>query len=96
MVFGLVHQEYFYYWFGISSNHRKAVINLNAIIKGELKEKSKKRGFAGMDKELQSRIASRGGKRAHVLGKAHQWTPEEARKSGHLGGVKRAEKMGQR
>lgn len=44
--------------------------------------KKKKRGFGAMDKEKQRKIASAGGKAAHMLrpGKklGHEWTPEEA------------------
>src|SRR5438128_1727151 len=44
------------------------------------------RGFAGMDKERQRQIASKGGKAAHAKGTAHQFTPEEARAAGRKGG----------
>jgi general stress protein YciG len=40
------------------------------------------RGFASMDRAKQREIASRGGKMAHVKGRAHEWTPEEARQAG--------------
>lgn len=43
--------------------------------------------FADMDKATQREIASRGGKRGHELGTAHEWTSEEARKAGMLGGT---------
>lgn len=48
--------------------------------------KGKGRGFASMPKAKQALIASRGGKAAHKKGTAHQWTTEEARKAGKLGG----------
>lgn len=51
-----------------------------------------KRGFAGMSKEKQRAIASMGGTKAHQIGNAHQWTSEEARKAGHLGGTARSRK----
>lgn len=44
-----------------------------------------RRGFASMDPDRLRQIASEGGKRAHVLGLAHQWTPEEAREAGAKG-----------
>jgi general stress protein YciG len=53
-----------------------------------------KRGFASMDKEKQRKIASAGGKAAHAQGRAHKFTPEEARKAGRLGGLKRREPLG--
>ncbi len=40
-----------------------------------------------MDPEKQRAIASKGGKRAHEKGTAHQWTPEEARAAGRKGGM---------
>ena len=45
-----------------------------------------KRGFASMDAETQREIASEGGKAAHRLGRAHQFSPEEARAAGRKGG----------
>ena len=47
-----------------------------------------KRGFASMSPEKQRQIASSGGKAAHAMGKAHQWTAEEARAAGKAGGLK--------
>lgn len=46
----------------------------------------KKRGFAVMDRNKVSEIASKGGKAAHAAGTAHQFTPEEAREAGKKGG----------
>lgn len=43
------------------------------------------RGFASMDRTKQAEIASKGGKKAHALGKAHQWTKESARIAGRKG-----------
>jgi general stress protein YciG len=48
-------------------------------------EKSR-RGFAGMDRQKQREIASKGGKAAHAKGTAHEFTPEEAREAGRKGG----------
>jgi general stress protein YciG len=45
------------------------------------------RGFASMDREKQREIASKGGKAAHLRGRAHQFTPEKAREAGRKGGM---------
>lgn len=42
----------------------------------------KRRGFAAMKPEKQRRIAKLGGQAAHVKGKAHEFTGEEARQAG--------------
>ena len=44
------------------------------------------RGFASMDPAVQRAIASKGGKAAHAKGRAHEFTPEEARIAGRKGG----------
>jgi general stress protein YciG len=49
----------------------------------------KKRGFAAMSPEKRKEIASKGGKRAHLLGTAHKYTPAEARVAGRLGSAAR-------
>jgi len=49
-------------------------------------EEKKKRGFAAMDAEKQREIASKGGRAAHESGRAHEFTPEEAREAGKKGG----------
>ncbi len=49
--------------------------------------KKQKRGFAAMDKEKQKEIARKGGRIAHELGSAHQWSVEEARAAGKKGGI---------
>jgi uncharacterized protein len=51
----------------------------------EPKPKSRK-GFAAMTPEKRSAIASLGGQAAHKLGRAHQFTSEEARAAGQKGG----------
>lgn len=43
------------------------------------------RGFASMDRTKQAEIASKGGKKAHALGKAHTWDKESARIAGRKG-----------
>ena len=45
-----------------------------------------RKGFASMDPVRQKLIASQGGKKAHLIGTAHQWTSEEAREAGRKGG----------
>lgn len=49
-----------------------------------------KRGFASMSKERRAEIASQGGKTAHAMGTAHQYTPDEARAAGKKGGRARS------
>jgi uncharacterized protein len=46
------------------------------------------RGFAALDPVKRAEIASRGGKAAHALGRAHEWGPDEARAAGSAGGKK--------
>jgi general stress protein YciG len=46
------------------------------------------KGFGAMDREKQQEICSKGGKAAHRQGKAHEFTSEEAREAGKLGGAK--------
>jgi general stress protein YciG len=45
-----------------------------------------RRGFACMDRALVSQIARKGGKRAHEIGLAHEFTQDEAREAGRKGG----------
>lgn len=45
------------------------------------------RGFGSMNRDKQRAIASKGGKAAHALGRAHEWTVEEAREAGKKGGI---------
>ena len=45
------------------------------------------RGFASMDKARRREIASMGGKAAHEKGTAHEWSSEEARDAGRIGGL---------
>jgi general stress protein YciG len=47
-----------------------------------------KRGFAAMSPEKQREIASKGGKAAHAMGFAHQFTSENAAEAGRKGGLK--------
>ncbi len=45
-----------------------------------------KQGFAAMTGKQRRAISSLGGKAVHQQGKAHQWTSEEAREAGKIGG----------
>lgn len=45
-----------------------------------------RRGLAAMSPEKRAEISSKGGKRAHELGTAHQFTWAEACRAGRLGG----------
>jgi len=47
---------------------------------------SRDRGFASMDQANRREIARRGGRAAHLRGKAHEWTRDEAREAGRKGG----------
>lgn len=49
-------------------------------------KRTAKRGFASMSAERQRTIARLGGQTAHKVGRAHQWTTEEARAAGRKGG----------
>src|SRR5439155_11106305 len=53
----------------------------------DMAEKSR-RGFAAMDPAKQREIASKGGKAAHEKGRAHEFTPEQAREAGRKGGLR--------
>ena len=50
------------------------------------RQNTSNRGFAAMDPEQQRQIASKGGQAAHEQGRAHEFTPEEARIAGRKGG----------
>lgn len=45
-----------------------------------------RQGFASMNPDKQRKIASKGGRAAHRKGTAHEWTTEEARAAGRIGG----------
>jgi general stress protein YciG len=49
-------------------------------------DQREQRGFAMMDPTRQREIARMGGKAAHVKGTAHEWSGDEARIAGRLGG----------
>jgi general stress protein YciG len=45
------------------------------------------RGFASLAPEKRRHLASLGGLAAHKKGRAHEWTPAEARMAGRKGGT---------
>jgi uncharacterized protein len=47
---------------------------------------SKKQGFASLTPERRAEIARIGGRTAHEQGRAHEFTPEQARDAGRKGG----------
>jgi general stress protein YciG len=47
-----------------------------------------KRGFGSMDADKQREIAAKGGKAAHDLGRAHEFSAAEAQEAGRKGGEK--------
>jgi hypothetical protein len=53
---------------------------------GESLPHKQRRGFAAMSPEKRRQIASKGGRTAHELGTAHQWSADEARVAGKKGG----------
>lgn len=56
----------------------------------------KLRGFAALPPEKQRELASLGGRTAHAIGRAHQFTSDEAREVGRKGGASRALKRAPR
>src|SRR5439155_9961976 len=54
----------------------------------ETQSKTKNRGFASLDTTRQREIARKGGRGAQGRGKAHEFTPDEARAAGRKGGEK--------
>jgi general stress protein YciG len=53
---------------------------------GTQQDSSNARGFASMEVARQRAIASKGGRAAHAQGRAHEFTPDEARSAGRKGG----------
>lgn len=47
----------------------------------------KLQGFAALSPERRREISSIGGKKAHALGTAHRFSPEEAQQAGRKGGA---------
>jgi uncharacterized protein len=54
---------------------------------------TKPQGFASLSRERNQEIASHGGRTAHRVGRAHEWTSEEAQAAGRKGGLRRAERQ---
>lgn len=52
----------------------------------ETTDRKSKRGFASLSPERRAEIASLGGIAAHRKGTAHEWTSEEAKAAGRVGG----------
>lgn len=50
-------------------------------------ENTKRRGFGSLTPEQRRENSRKGGKLAHQLGKAHEWTSEEAQEAGRKGGL---------
>lgn len=44
-------------------------------------------GFASWDPAKRKRVAAKGGRAAHAVGSAHQFTSEEAKAAGRKGGI---------
>jgi uncharacterized protein len=61
-------------------------------MKGEALKETRLRGFALMSKERLLEVSAKGGKRAHKVGGAHEFTKEEARAAGRLGGLASSKK----
>lgn len=55
----------------------------------------KNRGFASASKAKRKELSSKGGKKAHALKKAHQWTSEEASNAANKGVENRKRKQAQ-
>ena len=45
------------------------------------------KGFAAMDPKRRTYVSRQGGRAAHKLGVAHEWTSAEAREAGRKGGL---------
>jgi general stress protein YciG len=68
---------------------RRDLMNVKGVgIEMESTPRTKNRGFASMDAHRQREIARKGGRAAHEKGKAHEFTPDEARAAGRKGGEK--------
>ena len=55
-------------------------------VRTALRDGIARRGFASMDPVRQRALASQGGKKAHQMGTAHEFTSDEARAAGRVGG----------
>ena len=61
--------------------------NKTNTVAEEVSKPRKPRGFAAMDPARVKEISSLGGKRAHEMGRAHQFTRDEAISAGRKGGL---------
>lgn len=75
----------------VASSEPAAAAAVDEVVEASEKKTKKKgvllRGFAVMSLERVKEIASMGGKAAHAKGTAHEFTPEEARRAGKIGGT---------
>ena len=80
---------------------REAALVAREVARGELGEALVEveavpgpgpQGYAALLPETLAAIARRGGRRAHEMGAAHEWTREEASAAGRKGGLSRAAK----
>jgi len=55
-----------------------------------MKNKISRRGFASLSEDERRRVARKGGKAAHRMGRAHEFTTEEAPEAGRKGGKAKA------
>jgi general stress protein YciG len=62
---------------------------VKAMTDEKIAKLKKPHGFAAMDRARVVEIARKGGKAAHDAGTAHEFTSEEARRAGRLGGKAR-------
>ncbi len=56
----------------------------------------KPRGFAALSKDERWEMSHKGGRTAHRLGRAHQWTPEQAREAAKKGAAARLRTLARR
>ena len=54
------------------------------------------RGFAVMHPDMRRRIAGKGGRNAHAMGRAHEWTAQEAQPAGRKGGLAKGRRQAAR
>lgn len=61
-----------------------------------MERQKQNKGFRAMDPQKQRELASKGGREAHRMGTAHEWTRDEAREAGHKGGLVSARRRAER
>lgn len=52
-----------------------------------------RKGFASLSKAQRAKVARLGGKTAHLLKRAHEYTKAEASRAGKIGGSKRSKDL---